>query len=190
MLLLISLYTSRYIEFFIITFVLLFHELFHLLFIGLFKQTIRSIEFTAFGGMIKTSLNTSFVGEILIYSGGIIGNIIIFLLFNNAHNRYTDVLKEFNVLMIIINSLPIIPLDGSKVLGVILEKLFGLRKGMKITVVLSVIFLIFFLIYSVCVLSLPFLLMTILLIYHNICFFKSFDDIILSKIISRNIRRN
>lgn len=165
-------------------FVLLFHEFCHLLFLKLFKQKLQLIEITAFGGMIHCQIDAEFIEEVLIYSAGILGNLIIFLLFPNKDSIFTTIV-EYNKLMLIINSLLIYPLDGFRVYNLILSQFISERKSEYISLITSIISLVFFLGYSIFIKSLPFILMAILLIYYNICFFYRLDDIILRKIMKK-----
>lgn len=167
--------------------VLLIHEVFHVIFIKAFNQKINNFELTAFGGMMKINVKTSSLKEVLIYSGGIIGNIIFLLLLKLINIPNDKFIYKYNILMIIVNILPIVPLDGSNILRIILEKVFPTRKALKLHFFISVSFLISFSFYSIVNKSLPFITMAILLIYHNICFYKSIDDIILNRII-KNIK--
>lgn len=167
---------------------MLVHEFFHLLFIKLFKQKLDCIEFTAFGGIIKTRVKTSFIKEFLIYSGGLIGNVLILILIKLFDLPCEEIIYKYNNLILAINSLPIIPLDGSKILTLFLERILKTRKGVVCSFFVSILTLMMFLIHSFIIRSAPFILMTLLLVFHNICFFSSIDDIILNKIVNNMLK--
>lgn len=165
-------------------FVLIFHELCHLIFIKLFKQNLQLIEITAFGGMIHCRIEAKFLEEVIIYSAGIIGNLIIFIIFKNQTGMFKTI-EEYNKLMLVINSLLIYPLDGFKIYNLFLSNIMSERNSEIVSFFTSIISLMFFFGYSLYIKSLPFIMMALLLIYYNVCFFIRFDDIILRKIMKK-----
>ena len=128
------------------------HELGHIIMILLNKCKIKSIEFTGIGFFIDINMfNIKFYQKLLIYSGGILFNLLLILLTNNP------IIENFNKLMIYINLIPINPLDGYQILNICLSQIYEdefindilFYFGLLINVVLlifSLIFKIYFLI--------------------------------------------
>ena len=115
----------------IIFFIVIFHELGHVFFIKLFKYKIIDITIYPFGGIIKTDkdINTPPNKELLISSGGIIAQIILFIIiyFLPISILTKEILYKYNLSIMIFNVLPIIPLDGSIILNAILNKFFSFK---------------------------------------------------------------
>ena len=121
-----------YIKNIIIIFILcLVHELGHVFFIKLFKYRIVSIELFPFGGftIIDKKINTSINKDILISFGGILFQLITFLvvyLFKDAFNNITyNLIIYYNFILMMFNLIPIIPLDGNNIIHLLLEKIFS-----------------------------------------------------------------
>lgn len=95
---------------------ILIHEAGHLFFILLFKQKIKSVEFTGFGIFIKVSLSTNnILKKLLIFGGGILSNLIFILIIKSR------ITYDYHKIMIILNLIPIIPLDGFQMVNVLLS---------------------------------------------------------------------
>lgn len=115
----------------IIFLIVIFHELGHVFFIKLFKYKILDITIYPFGGMTKVSkdINTPVNKEILIAMGGIIFQLLLFIIIYflplNIITKMT--FYKYNLSIMIFNVLPIIPLDGSIILNAILNKIFSFK---------------------------------------------------------------
>lgn len=137
---------SGYIKNILIIFIIIFiHELGHILFIKLFKYKIINIDIYPFGGYIKIDkmINTSINKDILITLGGIILQLVLYI---NTCKYY--LFSYYNLIIIIFNLLPIIPLDGSKLLNLLLEKKYSYYLSYKLNIIISSIFLTIFIIYN------------------------------------------
>lgn len=130
----------------IIFFICLFHELGHILFIKLFKYKIIKVDLYPFGGYIKIDklINTSINKDIIISMGGILFQFILFLVIDNKYILF----NYYNNIIMIFNLLPIIPLDGNRILNLLLEKKFSYSMSYKLNIVISSIFLLLFIIYN------------------------------------------
>lgn len=119
LLLLFSFFLGLIKEMFLIIFVLLIHEIGHLLFIILFKNSISNIIIYPFGGVINYELKNDFIyKELLITLGGVLFNLFFYSLFKLLN---LELLSNINFLFIIVNLIPIHPLDGSRILTLILS---------------------------------------------------------------------
>ena len=129
----------------IIFFICLIHEMGHIFFIKLFKYKVVSIDIYPFGGYTKVDkmINTSINKDILISLGGILFQSILYL-FTYNYSLFT----YYNLIILVFNLLPIIPLDGNKVLNLFLEKKYSYYLSYKLNIFISIIFLILFITYN------------------------------------------
>lgn len=140
-----------YIKNIIIIFSICFiHELGHVFFIRLFKYKIIKIELLPFGGYttIDKHLNSSINKDIIISLGGILFQLLfllIVIIFKNNLNIITyNLIIKYNYILIIFNLIPIIPLDGNKIIHLLLEKYISYEISYKINTFISIILLIIF----------------------------------------------
>jgi len=144
-----------YIKNIIIIFsICIFHELGHILFIKIFKYEIINIELLPFGGFttIDKKINTNINKDILISFGGIIFQLILFIIliiFKNNINIITyKLIYKYNLILMIFNLIPIIPLDGNNILHLLLEKIFSYKISYYLNFYISLLLLILFFIYN------------------------------------------
>ena len=122
----------------------------HVFFIKLFKYRIVSIELFPFGGftIIDKKINTSINKDILISFGGILFQLITFLvvyLFKDAFNNITyNLIIYYNFILMMFNLIPIIPLDGNNIIHLLLEKIFSYQVSYFLNFTISIVFLIIF----------------------------------------------
>ena len=129
-----------------------FHEFGHYLMSYIFKWNIKSIFIYPFGGIIKYEeiIDKPLIEELLISIAGIINQFIIYILFIILYKKYYisehffTIIKNYNYSMILFNMLPIIPLDGSKIINILLNKFLNFRISYNILSFISIIFLILF----------------------------------------------
>ena len=126
---------------FIIYFMLLIlvHELGHIFMSLLFKWKIDKIVILPFGGLTKYNeiINRPLKEEFFVSISGIVLQLILYKIIHN----YIDY-KYFgfiNYFIIIFNLLPIYPLDGSKILNVLFNKLTSFKNSILLTVIVSYI---------------------------------------------------
>ena len=126
------------------------HELGHIFFIKLFNYEVDSIEILPFGGYttIQKKINTSINKDLVIALGGVIAEIILllflFIFKNHFHLITYNLWINYNYILIIFNMLPIIPLDGNKIVHLLLEKFFSYQLSYKLNLYLSIVTLILF----------------------------------------------
>lgn len=120
-----------------ITFIV--HELGHIFFSYIFKVKIYEIKIYPFGGIIYSNikLNIRIYKEFLIYSGGLIFQIILYLI-NIAYIK-SNILNYYNLRLLYINLLPTIPLDGSKLIFSIVSKYISYLKCIKLNIFISIL---------------------------------------------------
>lgn len=128
---------------------LLVHEIGHIYFIKIFKEKLTKIEIFPFGGLIEINkkINYPVIKDLFISSGGIIFQFILHIVNKvTINNTY---INKFNLIILFLNTLPIIPLDGSKIILILISKFISYLKAIYIYIFVSIISLIGFIIFSI-----------------------------------------
>ena len=156
--------------------VLLVHELGHIIFALIFKWHIKSLILLPLGLLLKfeDNLNKPLLEEFIISIYGIIFQLMFIML---IHNNY--LVLSSNIILLF-NILPIYPLDGSKVINIILNKITNFKTSYFLTLILSFISLIIIFFLSIINKSLIIILSFIpliinlidLIVSRNNCFIK------------------
>lgn len=139
-----SILTGYFKDFIIITIIILIHELGHILAATICHWKIDKVIILPFGGLtvFHEFLNRKMIEELFIVSLGPIFQLLFTYIF-----RSNIMLYEYSMCLLILNLIPIIPLDGSKLWNLILEKFYSYQKSYLITIYSSFIFLIILTIY-------------------------------------------
>ena len=129
----------------IIVFIVFFHEIGHVFFARLFGFKVVEIELFPFGGNTKIDkkLNNNIFVDILISLGGVIFQFFIFILCKQGVIK-SSVINYYNVSIMLFNLLPVIPLDGSKIIFDLLNLIFSYKKSLNIEIIISIIFTIIY----------------------------------------------
>lgn len=121
---------------------------------NVFKRKIVSINFLPVGGLIKVDapISSDIFEDLLIAVGGIgmqviFGLLIQFLYKLNIieYNIY-NLFRVYNILIISFNLIPISPLDGSKIVNLLIELIIPYKKVFTASLIISLLMLIFILI--------------------------------------------
>ena len=132
----------RFLIYFMI--LILVHELGHILISLLFKWNIDKIIILPFGGLTKYNemINRPLTEEFLIATSGILFQFIFYLIVK----KYIDYkyFSMINYFIILFNLIPIYPLDGSKILNIFFNLIMSFKKSLKLTIIISYIFIIIF----------------------------------------------
>ena len=130
------------LEFLLVFHILLIHELGHILVAYKCNVKIREINIFPLGAIIKFQylLGIDPFKEIIIsFAGPLVNLIIVFLSLlltkYNSSFKYMNLIIESNLLLFIINMLPIIPLDG----GRILKSILYMKKGFRFSNIIMTI---------------------------------------------------
>ncbi len=150
---LLLLFLCGYLKLGIIVFIIVvFHEMGHILFIKLFKYKIINVTLYPFGGITKVDkdINTPLNKELLIACGGIIFQLILFIIiyFVPINVITKELLYKYNMSILLFNMLPIIPLDGSIIINSLLNKIFSYKVSYYLYIIISIIFSIFYLLFN------------------------------------------
>ena len=136
----LSIITGLFKDFIYITLLIFIHEIGHTLGALIFKCKIKKIIILPFGGitifneLINKSLKEEFVILIL---GPIFQILFYFILY--ILNIETPLITNYHYSLLLFNMLPIIPLDGSKLLNIILNKITSFKMSHLLTIYISLI---------------------------------------------------
>ncbi len=141
----------------LILIIVLFHELGHIFFLKKLDYTIDEVIIYPFGGLTKTSklINTPINQDLLIYSGGVIFQIILSFIFyflfklNLITSLTFKLFLNYNFSILLFNLLPIKPLDGGEIMSLLIAKKYPFKKTLDYALFLSGISLFLFLIFNI-----------------------------------------
>ena len=130
-----SLLTGYFKNIIIFTSIILVHELGHIITAYMFNWKIEKIIIMPFGGLtiFNTKINKSLIEEFFIAISGILFQIIFFIIFKK------HLIKEYHYAIIIFNLLPIYPLDGYKIINLLLYNVIPFKTSNLICLILSLI---------------------------------------------------
>ncbi len=133
---LLMLFTGYFKDFSLFLIIVMFHELGHVLAGLIFKWKIKSINVLPFGAItiFDEGLTKSLLEEFII---SIMGPLFQIIIYNLLRLRYDVFFIHYSLL--IFNLLPIIPLDGSKIISVILNLFFPFKKSLFVSIILSIV---------------------------------------------------
>jgi len=154
-LLILSYLSGYYKEISIILIILIVHEFGHFFLMKLFNIKVNKIIIYPYGGMIKSNMliNTNSFKILLISLGGILSQIILYMIFIILYKieyisyNIFNIFNYSNISIIIFNLLPIYPLDGYKILNSILEIFLSFKNSLIISLIINLLTLIIFIIY-------------------------------------------
>ncbi|MDD2504906.1 MAG: hypothetical protein PHF21_01385 [Bacilli bacterium] len=149
---LLSVLLAGYFNYFLIfSTILIIHDLGHILFLKIFKYNINDITILPFGSLINSNIssNDSTKHILVISASGVIFQLALYPVFYILNMYYINdvsynIFLNYNKLILLFNLLPIIPLDGSKILLAFLESVFCYKKALKLLNVISIFMLIAF----------------------------------------------
>lgn len=119
--------------------VIIIHELGHVLTSLLFRWKIKRIDITLGGGYVTYDdhIDKPYYQELLVSVSGFIAQGILFiimLLLNNQssfYHAFSFLINKYSLSVFLFNLIPVYPLDGSKILLVILNVLMPYKKALK-----------------------------------------------------------
>lgn len=139
--------TGEFLNLLIFTSLIIIHELGHYLACLLTKINVKKIIIYPYGGITKTEdiIDIDFKTELLISISGIIMQIIYFFIINILYKNYSireytyNLFYSYHYSMLIFNLIPIYPLDGSKILNIIINKIFNFKISNFLLIIISII---------------------------------------------------
>lgn len=124
-LLILSLFTGSFFKIVGIIISILIHEFSHYIFLRIFKVDVKNLELSIIGGILEINdKNISLSKRLLINFAGVISNLIIILLIKISGVSSLNYLLFYNLFIIIFNLIPIIPLDGFRILNDLLSSIY------------------------------------------------------------------
>ena len=141
-------------EIIIVSIIIIIHEFGHYLALYLYDRNIIKINIYPFGGIIKTNdkIDNPLNEELIITIMGPIFQELLFVLviilykYNIINKNIYEIFSGYNFTILIFNLLPIMPLDGSKILNIFLNKFLNFRLSYNINIFISIVFLSLFII--------------------------------------------
>jgi len=132
--------TGHFKEFIIFTSIILIHEFGHIIIATIFKWNFDKIIILPFGGItiFKEQIDKPLYQEFLIAIAGPLSQILFFFLF-----KQNQIFYNFNLAILFFNLLPIYPLDGSKIVNVLLNRFISFKRSHMVSLVFSYLFIIF-----------------------------------------------
>lgn len=172
--------SGYYINLIAITSLLLIHELGHYTTAKLLKFKVLKIVIYPFGGITKIHdlINKDINEEILVATSGVIFQfifylIIVYLNHINIIRDYTlNIYTLYNNQIIFFNLMPIYPLDGSKIINLLLSKFFNYNLSNKLTIMISLIGMFLFILTSSYNHNYSYIMVLSVLIIYNYKFIK------------------
>lgn len=172
--------SGYYINLIAITSLLLIHELGHYTVAKLLKFKVLKIVIYPFGGITKINdlINKDINEEILVATSGVIFQfifylIIVYLNHINIIRDYTlNIYTLYNNQIIFFNLMPIYPLDGAKIINLLLSKFFNYNLSNKLTIMISLIGMSLFILTSSYNHNYSYIMVLSVLIIYNYKFIK------------------
>lgn len=169
----------------VFTSIIIIHELGHII-TGLhFKYKLDKVIIYPYGGMTKfnTIINTNINKDILVAISGVIVQSIYFILITILYTKgyireyIYNLFTIYNNSILLFNILPIIPLDGSKIINLILSKYLYYNLSNKLTIIISFITIIIILITRIYEYNYSFIIILGLLMKNIYDFYKNLEYI-------------
>ncbi|WP_405100898.1 site-2 protease family protein [Oceanobacillus sp. FSL H7-0719] len=150
----ISILTGTFMELLIIFTIVFIHEMGHYFMAKAFKWRIRKVMLWVFGGVMETEEhgNRSIKEDVLVTIAGPIQHIFIYLLLyillisGILNEAIFNTAISYNTVILIFNLLPIWPLDGGKLLFILMSVKYPYRKAMDAILLISMILSILFIV--------------------------------------------
>ena len=168
--------TGHFLNLIIFTSLILFHELGHYLTALFLNIEVKKIMIYPFGGITKLNsmINLDIKKELLVASSGVIMQHIFYIIIINLPLRnYTkELYTMYNSQIIFFNLMPIYPLDGSKIIQLLLSSIIPLRITNILTIITSIITILFLLYLNIYTMNYSNIMIYIILATYIIKFYQ------------------
>ncbi|MBE6159900.1 MAG: hypothetical protein E7157_02510 [Lactobacillales bacterium] len=143
----LSIITGLFKDFIYITILIFIHEVGHTIGALFYKWNIKKIIILPFGGItiFNEYINKSLKEEFVILILGPLFQILFYFILC-FFNIESTLITNYHYSLLLFNLLPIIPLDGSKLLNIILNKITNFKLSHMLTIYVSILTIIFLLI--------------------------------------------
>lgn len=110
----------------------------------IFKFKIKKINIYPFGGytIFEDNINASFICSFMLFLGGILFQTIFFIIAKNTINNSSylyRLIENYNASILLFNMIPIVPLDGAKIINILFDKIFPFKMSHLFTIYTSYI---------------------------------------------------
>lgn len=145
---------GAFMPFIILLLLIVTHELGHFLAAIIFNIEVDKIYIYPFGGVSKfnISLNESLIKEFIILIMGPLFQIIFYFIIINIDYfiNYKQLITIYHYTILVFNLLPIYPLDGGKLLNILLSIKLSFRNSFNISIFISYLVVIIISIFLLC----------------------------------------
>ena len=171
-------FLSGYFEYMYLFLLIIFvHESGHYFFSKLIRFKYSSITLYPFGGITiyNEDLNISTNKELFVLFGGIVFQLLFYLLivvlFNNGciTSHVFNIIKRINIILISFNFMPIIPLDGGKLMNILLDKVLSYKISNMVSIIVSILFSLYFVLFHTSLFKILLFIYLIKCIYFELC---------------------
>jgi len=139
--------TGQFLNLLLFTSLIIIHELGHYIACLITKVNVKKIIIYPYGGLIKIDdkIDLDLKKELIISISGIIIQCLYFLIINILYKNYLireytyNIFLNYHYSMLIFNLIPIYPLDGSKLLNILINKIFNYKLSNFILIIISII---------------------------------------------------
>jgi len=139
--------TGQFLNLLIFTSLIVIHELGHYLACSITKVNVKNIIIYPYGGITKIDdiIDIDLRKELLISILGIIIQSIYFFIIHILYKNYLirdyvyNIFCNYHYSMLIFNLIPIYPLDGSKILNIVINKIFNFKISNLLLIIISII---------------------------------------------------
>lgn len=184
-LILFGLFSGLFLEIMIFIIVVCLHELSHIFTSVILGKKVKRITLTIIGGIVDMEeVDSEPVKNLIISISGVLMNGFLILLSKIINNEYyRELILNYNKMMMLINILPIYPLDGYRIIDSIAYGFFSTYRTIKTLICLSIIFVILFILYGIYNKSFGLLIIGIFLGYRNIQFYFMKEKVFLKRLV-------
>lgn len=180
--------------------IIVIHEMGHLSSSFIYKWNIKRISFGIEGGFItyEENIDKPFKEEFLISISGFIFQILFYLITyflyskNLVNSSFMFLVKKYNYSILIFNLLPIVPLDGYRIINIILNMYIPYSYSLKISGIISffsMLIIIFLFLFFKIKLEISYIILFIFLIKKIINYFKDIPYLFNKFLIERYINK-
>ena len=181
---LLSILSGYFKDIIILYFIIIIHELGHIIYLSIFNKEIISVVIYPFGGITKYNslINHDIFSELLIAFGGIFNQLLLYILvyiiykYNIISINTYNIFIKYNNYLILFNLIPLLGLDGYKIVNLLLEYIMPFKLARNISFLISIITLLIFIIKTIN-LKVNILFILSFIIYNTINYLKNKKDI-------------